>query len=107
MDHQIDHGVWFEPAPGHTAGNVVVNLKSGDAHAVLAGDVIHHPVQLVRPDWSSRACEDRAMSRKTRRALLERYADTSTLLAPAHFHSPGIGRIVTDGDHFGWRPVED
>lgn len=101
-DHQICDGVWFEPAPGHTAGNVVVNVKSGAARAVLSGDVIHHPVQLVRPDWSSRACEDRAQSERTRCALLERYADTDVLIAPAHFPSPSFGRIVRVGERFGY-----
>ena len=103
MDHEIDKGVWFEPAPGHTAGNVVVNVRSGAGHAVLTGDVIHHPIQLVRPDWSSRACEDREQSHRTRRALLERYADTETLFAPAHFASPSIGQVVRSGDHFRYR----
>ena len=72
MDHQIDDGLWFEPAPGHTDGNVVLNLRSGGASAVLSGDVMHHPVQLIRPEWSSRACEDPVLSATTRRALLER-----------------------------------
>ena len=102
-DHQIEDGVWLEPAPGHTPGNVVVNLVSGTDRAVLSGDVIHHPVQLVKPEWSSRACEDRPMSRQTRRALIERYADTDTLIAPAHFPSPSLGYIVGHGDRFAYR----
>jgi glyoxylase-like metal-dependent hydrolase (beta-lactamase superfamily II) len=102
-DHQIDDGVWFEPAPGHTEGNVVVNVESAGRRAVLCGDVIHHPVQLVRPEWSSRACEDKVQSAVTRRALLERLCDTDTLLAPAHFASPSIGRVIRQHDHFGYR----
>ena len=102
-DHQIDDGVWFEPAPGHTEGNVVVNVQSAGRRAMLCGDVIHHPVQLVRPEWSSRACEDKVQSAVTRRALLERLCDTDTLLAPAHFASPSIGRVVRQHDHFGYR----
>ena len=35
------------------------------------------------------------MSAATRRALIDRYADTGTLMAPAHFTSPSIGRIVS------------
>jgi glyoxylase-like metal-dependent hydrolase (beta-lactamase superfamily II) len=102
-DHELEHGVWLEPAPGHTPGNVVVNLRSGDATAILSGDVIHHPVQLVRPEWSSRACGDRPQSRATRRALLERVADTGTLLAPAHFATPSLGHVVSHGDAFRYR----
>lgn len=101
-DHEIDHGVWLEPAPGHTPGNVVVNLQSGEDHAVLSGDVIHHPIQLVRPEWSSRACEDRPQSRQTRRTFIERHADTKTLIAPAHFASPSLGYIISRNDHFGY-----
>lgn len=102
-DHQIDDGVWFEPAPGHTEGNVVVNVESAGKRAVLCGDVIHHPVQLVHPEWSSRACEDKVLSALTRRALLDRLCDTDTLLAPAHFASPSIGHVVREKNHFGYR----
>jgi glyoxylase-like metal-dependent hydrolase (beta-lactamase superfamily II) len=103
MDHQIEDGIWLEPAPGHTEGNVMVNLRSRDDTAVLSGDVIHHPVQLVRPDWSSRACEDKTQSHATRLGLIERMADSDTLLVPAHFASPSVGHIVRAGDHFGYR----
>jgi glyoxylase-like metal-dependent hydrolase (beta-lactamase superfamily II) len=102
-DHEIDHGISLEPAPGHTPGNIVLNLSSGGSDAVLSGDVIHHPIQLVRPEWSSRACEDRMLSAKTRRALIERYADTNTLIAPAHFASPTMGHICSHGDGFGFK----
>ena len=103
MDHEIEDGVWLEPAPGHTEGSVVINLRSGDSHAVLTGDVMHHPVQLLRPDWSSGFCEDKAQSHRTRRAIIERYAETDTLVAPAHFASPTVGHIVRAGDCFGFR----
>ncbi|NKB59311.1 MAG: MBL fold metallo-hydrolase [Alphaproteobacteria bacterium] len=102
-DHELDHGISLEPAPGHTPGNIVLNLSSGGSDAVLTGDVMHHPLQLVRPEWSSRACEDHIQSAKTRRALIERYADTDTLIAPAHFASPTMGHIIRRGDNFGFR----
>jgi glyoxylase-like metal-dependent hydrolase (beta-lactamase superfamily II) len=105
MDHQIGDGLWFEPAPGHTAGNVVLNLQSQGENAVLSGDVMHHPIQLVCPEWSSRACEDRVQSAATRRALIERYADTDTLIAPAHFASPTMGYIISKGDAFAYQLV--
>ncbi len=103
MDHQFDNGIWFEPAPGHTPGNFVINLESGNKKAVLTGDVMHHPIQLARPEWSSRACEDRVQSAATRRALIERYADTDTMIAPAHFASPSTGHICSHGDHFRFK----
>lgn len=104
-DHQIEDAVWLEPAPGHTPGNVVINVRSGDDGAVLLGDSIHHPIQLKRPDWSCLACEDKAQSAITRRGLIERYADTDTIMAPAHFVAPSPCRFVTEGDAFGFRAI--
>jgi glyoxylase-like metal-dependent hydrolase (beta-lactamase superfamily II) len=104
-DHQIEDGVWLEPAPGHTPGNVVVNLRSGSATAVLLGDAIHHPIQLKHPEWSSMACEDKALSAKVRRGLIERYADTDAVMAPAHFAAPSPCRFVSDGEAFGFRRI--
>jgi glyoxylase-like metal-dependent hydrolase (beta-lactamase superfamily II) len=106
MDYELDHGIWLEPSPGHTPGHVLMHVSSGNDKAIFSGDVIHHPIQLVRPDWSSRACEDKVMSATTRRALLERVADTDTLLAPAHFASPTMGHVVTRGDAFGYNLVD-
>jgi glyoxylase-like metal-dependent hydrolase (beta-lactamase superfamily II) len=103
-DHQIDDGMWIEPAPGHTPGHVMLNLKSGDHAALMTGDVIHHPLQLVKPEWSSRACEDAARSAVSRTAMLERIADTDTLLCPAHFSSPSMGHVISKpGDGFRYR----
>jgi hypothetical protein len=45
---------------------------------------------------------DRAQSIATRRYILERYADTATVLLTAHFPTPTAGRIVRRGDHFGF-----
>ncbi len=47
------------------------------------------------------------MSATTRRALIERYADTTTLMAPAHFASPSIGRIVRHRGAFAYRLADD
>ncbi|MEC9044572.1 MAG: MBL fold metallo-hydrolase [Pseudomonadota bacterium] len=93
--HQIDDGMWLEPAPGHTPGHVMLNLKSREETALMSGDAIHHPIQLIRPEWSSRACEDPHMSAVSRTKMLERVADTNTLLCPAHFGSPTMGHVIS------------
>jgi hypothetical protein len=46
------------------------------------------------PDW------DAALASKTRRAFLERYCETSTLVCTAHFPLPSAGRIVRAGNAF-------
>lgn len=101
-DYELEDGVWLEPCPGHTPGNVVINLRSQDARGVFPGDVLHSPLQLARPEWSSRACADQVLSAVSRRRLVEQHADTGNLVLPAHFCAPSAGRIVRRGSAFGF-----
>lgn len=102
-DHQLETGVWLAPAPGHTPGNNIVHVQSGDKHAILTGDVMHSAIQLANPDLSSRFCLDPDMSRTTRRKLIDTYADTNVVMLPAHFPTPTAGHIVRHGDAFSYR----
>ncbi len=100
MDHQVTPEVRLEPTPGHTPGHVSVHIESRGEEAVITGDMVHHPCQLARPDWSSTADVDAAMSATTRKAFLERYADRPVLVIGTHFAGPTAGRVVHDGDAF-------
>lgn len=102
-DHEILPGICLHPAPGHTAGNVVIELEERGRRAVMSGDVLHHPVQIERPAWSSRFDEDPEAARITRRHLLERVTDTDTQLMGAHFAGPSALRVVSSGDGFDYR----
>jgi glyoxylase-like metal-dependent hydrolase (beta-lactamase superfamily II) len=94
--HEVVPGVSLHPAPGHTPGGVMVRLDDGRRVAWLIGDVIHHPIQVERPDWYSRFCEDPAGSCASRGRLLELVTDTPARLIPAHFPAPTSVRIVRD-----------
>ena len=104
-DHGIEDGVWLEPLPGHSPGAVGLHLRSAGAEAVLCGDTMHHMIQCRLPDWSTNFCTDPAAARATRRALLERYADTGVLIYPAHFPAPTGGRVESAADEFTFRYV--
>jgi glyoxylase-like metal-dependent hydrolase (beta-lactamase superfamily II) len=99
--YRIDDGVWLEPSPGHTPGHVCIHVSGGGRHAVMSGDLMHHAIQCAEPDWSSCFCVDADHSRRTRRAFLDRYAETDTLIMPAHFATPTAGRVVRAGG--AWR----
>ena len=104
-DYSFEDGLWFEGAPGHTPGNVVIHARSGDTTGVFMGDVIHHPLQLLKPEWSTLACTDRELSRKTRTRLIEEHAERGTRLLPAHFPAPTVGKIVRQGSAY-WYEFE-
>lgn len=102
-DYAFDDGLWFEGAPGHTPGNVVIHARSRDERALFFGDVIHHQLQLAMPEWSTLACSDRELSRRTRMRLVEEHAERGTLLFPGHLPGPTVGRIVRHGSAFRYR----
>ena len=102
MDFELDEGVRLIPSPGHTPGHVCVLISSGDQSAIMSGDIMHHPIQCAEPEWNSCFCVEQDLARKTRIDFLSRYADTSTLVMPAHFPTPSVGQIVPwdSGFHF-------
>lgn len=99
-EHEIDKGIWLEPAPGHTPGNVVVRVERNGQRALLVGDVLHTPVQFAMPSLSSKFCSDPDQSRITRERLIDAVADTDALFLTAHFPTPTVGRIVAHGHAF-------
>jgi glyoxylase-like metal-dependent hydrolase (beta-lactamase superfamily II) len=99
-DHEIARGVRLRAAPGHTPGNVVIELAEGGERAILSGDVIHHPAQIERASWCSQFCLDPDTARRTRVALLADLADTATILLAAHFAGPTAVRVQSAPDGF-------
>ncbi len=100
MDHRISPEVRLIPTTGHTPGHVSVLIESRSETAVITGDMIHHPCQIARPDWSVEQDSDKKASAATRRAALKDWADTPTLIIGTHFAAPTAGRIVRDGDGY-------
>lgn len=96
-DHAVTSEVRLEPTPGHTPGHVSVHVTSRGEEAVITGDMIHHPCQMMCPDWSSTADWNMEQSAETRSGFLERYADGPVLVIGTHFATPTAGRVVRDG----------
>ncbi|MBG0823283.1 MBL fold metallo-hydrolase [Planomonospora sp. ID91781] len=96
--HRIDDGVRLLPAPGHTPGHLVVEITDSGRTAVIAGDLLHHPLQLIRPDVSSSLCEDPVRAAESRRRVLNDLADRSGVLLAAHLARSGT--IVRKGAGF-------
>jgi glyoxylase-like metal-dependent hydrolase (beta-lactamase superfamily II) len=57
------------------------------------GDIIHHPIQLVRPDIPFFADEDPSEACVTRQRLLAQCVENEAVLYPAHFPDPAAGRV--------------
>ena len=98
LDFELENGVWLESAPGHSPGNMMINAKSNGKHGVFSGDVVHHAVQVAEPLWYTNFCMDPALASATRKAFVDRVADTDTLILPAHFAGQSAGHIRGKGD---------
>ncbi len=102
---EIADGVRLDPNPGHTPGCQTLTLNSGGDSAMFVGDVLHHPLQILNPDWNSIFCEDAAQARAARRGVLARAAATAAILVPAHFAGDHVVRIAATPDGFAPLPA--
>ncbi|GHG54531.1 MBL fold metallo-hydrolase [Streptomyces griseocarneus] len=102
---EVIPGLRLLPTPGHTPGQVAVELRDAGRSAVITGDCVHHPVQLARPGIHSCVDTDTTQAARTRRRLLAALADTDTLLLGTHFPPPTAGLVASEGDSYRLVPV--
>jgi len=106
-DFELDRGISLEPCPGHTPGHVILNVSSGGKRGVFIGDAIHHPMQIMFPDLSTRADTDQDMARVSRKKLIDMHAGTGNLIMPHHFATPTSGTIEQAGKGFRFDFIEE
>ncbi|WP_437883157.1 MBL fold metallo-hydrolase [Pseudomonas sp. LRF_L74] len=94
-----------EPAPGHSPGQVTFRVRSKGEEGIFCGDILHSPVQIVRPEVNSGYCIWEDTARKTRLAFLNAAADREALIMPVHFGEPHCGYIRRQGDSFRFEPA--
>ena len=97
QQHRLNEEIFLLPTPGHTPGHVSVHIQSKGEAAIITGDMLHHPCQIVHPDWSTTADTDQSMAAATRTAFLRQYSDQPVLVIGTHFAAPTAGHIVRDG----------
>ena len=99
-DYALDDNVWLESTPGHTPDHISVCMASNGVNAVVTGDLIHTPVQCMKPEWKPFSDADADLAVRTRRAFLERHCEANTLVCGTHFPSPSLGRFAASTDSF-------
>jgi glyoxylase-like metal-dependent hydrolase (beta-lactamase superfamily II) len=102
VHREIDDGIWLEDAAGHSSGSVLVNAQRGGSRVVFVGDVMHHPIQLVRPDIPFFADENPSEACATRRRVLAQCVDNDSVIYPAHFPDPPAGRVRRSQGRFAY-----
>jgi len=102
-DFRLNNELALMATPGHSPGHVCVDLTSQGQRALFTGDMMHHCAQVLRPDWSSCFCFDRAQSAATRHRIFSEFAGTDTVLIPTHFPAATAGHVVRQGSGYRYR----
>jgi glyoxylase-like metal-dependent hydrolase (beta-lactamase superfamily II) len=80
--------------PGHTPGSSVVVLSSGNERAMLLGDIIHCPLELMDDDFDFLGDHDQQLASQVRRAYARELEGTDIPVAAAHFPGLRFGRLL-------------
>ena len=95
-------GFTFLPTPGHSPDHMSILLQAGGQEALFAGDVLHNPVQVARPDLSSMFCAHPEEARRSRLQVLNLAADRSLTWFSSHCAGTSVGAISRGADGFAW-----
>jgi glyoxylase-like metal-dependent hydrolase (beta-lactamase superfamily II) len=96
-------GIDLMDGAGHTPGSTIVVLSSGTERAMLLGDVVHCPVELLDDEWNGMADVDPELARRTRLALARELEGDDVPVAAAHFEGLRFGRLLAGEGSRSWR----
>jgi glyoxylase-like metal-dependent hydrolase (beta-lactamase superfamily II) len=95
-------GIDTRLAAGHTPGSTILVLSSGTARALLIGDVVHCPVELLDDEWASLGDVDPQLARQTKVALARELEDGEVPAAGGHFSGLRFGRLLSGKGRRQW-----
>jgi glyoxylase-like metal-dependent hydrolase (beta-lactamase superfamily II) len=101
-DFTLAPGVDTRLCAGHTPGSTILVLSSGAARAMLIGDVVHCPVELLDDEWSGLSDVDPEMAQRARNALAAELETTNVPVAAAHFPGLQFGRLLAGEGRRNW-----
>jgi len=101
-DDTVLPGMDTMTAPGHTPGSTIIVLSSGEQRAMLLGDVVHCPIELLEDEWAGLGDVDPVLAKRTRNALARELEGTDIPAAAAHFPGLQFGRLLAGEGRRRW-----
>jgi glyoxylase-like metal-dependent hydrolase (beta-lactamase superfamily II) len=101
-DELILPGIDVRSAPGHTPGSTVIVVSSGTARAMLLGDVVHCPAELLSDDWEMIGDVDKELAQRSREALARELEGADIRAAATHFPGLQFGRLLQGNGQRRW-----
>jgi glyoxylase-like metal-dependent hydrolase (beta-lactamase superfamily II) len=98
--YDLGKGLKLAALPGHTPGQLGLDVVRGKERAFFVGDAVHSPVQVALPHLSTGFDTDKDQARATRMAFLDAAASDGSWLVPCHFRGPIAHKIKRAGTGF-------
>ena len=95
-------GIDLMSAAGHTPGSTIIVVSSGTERAMLLGDVVHCPVELLDDEWAGLGDVDPDLAKRTRNALARELEGQDVPVAAAHFPGMEFGRLLAAEGQRSW-----
>lgn len=99
---EVIPGFTFLPTPGHTAAHASIVFTSGEAVALFTGDLLHHHLQVFRPDLASVFDAFPETAAASRVWALHFAADNKAIIFSSHLSGPSAGRVTRDAVGLHW-----
>lgn len=97
-------GFQLIPTPGHSHDHYSISFTSAGEQAFFWGDVMHHPLQIRKPEWNSVFCEAPEKAIASRKQALIHALAYQPLIFTTHFAGTSAGRIQQDASGLTWLP---
>lgn len=104
-DVEVLPGIKFVPAPGHTPGNIMVEISSEGKRLLCIGDIVHTQLEFTDLKYSSLFDVEPEQALSTRARILSEIAGSGILVFACHFPFPGLGHITHKEGNFAWQPI--
>jgi glyoxylase-like metal-dependent hydrolase (beta-lactamase superfamily II) len=101
-DGAICAGIDVRLAAGHTPGSSVVVVADGTSRALLLGDVVHCPLELMDDDFNLLVDHDQKLADQVREAIAREIEDTDTVASASHFPGLRFGRLIAGQSQRRW-----
>jgi glyoxylase-like metal-dependent hydrolase (beta-lactamase superfamily II) len=93
-DRSIAPGISLRHLPGHTPGSSIAVISSGEERAMILGDVIHCPLELVDNEFAIMSDIDPAMAKHSKDILRMELEGTNVHVSSSHFPGLEFGRLL-------------
>lgn len=98
----ICEGIQANYYPGHTQGNIVIEINLEGKSLFIAGDIfnipssIEDPTGYIKREFSIRSGLD------SRKRLIKESIENNALVQVYHFPFPGLGRMAKEENRYVW-----